>query len=92
MKRAKQRGRGPERPVHASLADVVQAFRQTLLDERFWSEDQAIAFQFNLQVITRRKSQLVMELLRNSDLPADPDLDNHRSSARFGLYFHIIIF
>ena len=92
VKRAKQRRRGTERPVHASLADVVEAFRQTLLNERFWSEDQAIAFQFHLQVIARRESQFIMKFLRNSDLPADPDLDNHRSPARPGLYFHIIIF
>jgi hypothetical protein len=92
VQRAKQRGRRSERPVHAPLADIVEAFRKTFFDERLWSEDQAIAFQFNLQVIARRESQFVMKFLRNSDLPADPDLDNHSSPARFRLYFHIIIF
>jgi hypothetical protein len=77
--------------MHPSLADIVEAFRQTFFDARFWSEDQAIAFQFHLQVIARHDSQFIMKLLRNSDLPADPDLDNHSSPARFGLYFPIII-
>jgi hypothetical protein len=60
--------------VHTSLANVVEAFRQTFLDERFRSENQAIAFQLNLQVVTWRESQLVVEFLRDRDLPADPDL------------------
>jgi hypothetical protein len=92
VKRAKQRRRRPERPVHASLADIVKTFRQTLLNERFWSEDQAIALQFNLQVISRRESHFIVEFLRNRDLPAHTDLDDHRGPAPFGLYFHIIIF
>jgi len=42
VKRAKQRRRGTERPVHASLADVVQAFRQTFFDERLRSANHAV--------------------------------------------------
>jgi hypothetical protein len=91
VKRAKQRRRGPERPVHASLADIVKTFRQTFFDEHFRSEDQAIAVQFNLQVISGRESHFIVEFLRNRDLPANSDLNDHRGPAPSGLYFHIII-
>jgi hypothetical protein len=42
VKRAKQRGGGPERPVYASFANVVQAFRQTFFDERLRSANHAV--------------------------------------------------
>jgi hypothetical protein len=33
-----------------------------------------------------------VEFLRNRDLPANSDLNDHRGPACLGLYFHIIIF
>ena len=78
--------------MYTALPDVFQTLRQTLFDEGFRGEDQAVAFQFNLQVIARRESQFIVKFLWNSDLPANPDLDDCGKPARLGLYFHIIIF
>jgi hypothetical protein len=92
MKRTKQCRRGPERPMHSAFANVLKAFRQALPDERLRSEDQAIAFQLNLQVIAWRKPQLVVEFLRDGDLPVDANLDYRSRKIRSGLYFRIFIF
>ncbi len=92
VERAKEFGRGPKRSLDTSLSDVVKTFRQSFLDERFRSEDQAMALEFHLQVIAGGEPQLVMKSLRNGDLTTGSDLDDGRSSVRLGLYFHIIIF
>jgi hypothetical protein len=92
VKRTKECRRGPERPMHSAFANVLKAFRQALFNERLRSEDQAIAFQLNLQVIPRRKPQLVVEFLRYGDLTANANLYDRRRRIRSGLYFHIFIF
>jgi hypothetical protein len=78
--------------MHPAFANVLKAFRQALLNERLRCEDQAIAFQLNLQVITRRKPQLVVKFLRDGDLTADANLHYRGRMIRSGLYFHIFMF
>jgi hypothetical protein len=45
-----------------------------------------------LQVIPRRKPQLVVEFLRDGYLTANANLHDRRRTIRSGLYFHIFIF
>jgi hypothetical protein len=42
VKRAKQRGGGPERPVHAAPPDVVETFHKTFFDVRIRSANHAV--------------------------------------------------
>ena len=78
--------------MDTALPDVVQALGKALFDERFGREDQTITLQPNFQIISRRQPQLVVQLLWNHDLSADPDFDNRQGPIALGLYFHIFIF
>ncbi len=42
--------------MYTALPDIFETFGESLFDERFGSEDQAVAFQLNLQVVARRES------------------------------------
>jgi len=89
---ADRRFRGLERADRPTLLEVLQTSEDRLLDELLGREHEVAVLEFDFKVVAGLKLKLVVELLRNHDLPARPDLHCGHGGCSFRLYFHIFIF
>jgi hypothetical protein len=76
-----------KRSMDATLPDIIQAFGETrfdlLLHKGLWCEDQPTAAGLNLQIVSWSEPQLVMQFLRDHDLPTDPELNGRHREGPF---------
>ena len=80
--------------MHTSVPDVIEAFGKPSLDESLRRKNNAVAFALYFQIIPRCKTQVIVDPLRDHDLPAHADLYGGRSPLPFSLFdlcFHIFI-
>ena len=61
--------------MNPPLADIQVGLRDPLIHELLQGEDELVASNLDLEVVTWGKPELLVNLLRNCDLTTDTDLD-----------------